>query len=35
MEIVTLFSGAKGEEAHNLYKEEDGNHMRLCFILLY
>ena len=30
-------SGVKGEEAHNLYKEEDGRNMGLCFetIILY
>ena len=26
MEVVDLMSGAKGEEAHHLYKEWDGSH---------
>ena len=26
MEVVPLMSGAKGEEAHQEYKEEDGSH---------
>ena len=30
MEVVALMSGAKGEEAHHLYKEEDGSHSGLC-----
>ena len=28
-------SGAKGEESHKLYKEEDGSHMRGFFGLLF
>ena len=31
MGVVPLMSGAKGEEAHQEYKEEDGNHYGLCF----
>ena len=26
IEVVPLMSGVKGEEAHHLYKEGDGNH---------
>ena len=32
MEVVPLMSGAKGEEAHHLYKEEDGSHISSCFV---
>ena len=35
MEVVTYLSGAKGKEAHNIYKEEDGSHMGLCFGLFF
>ena len=28
MEVVDLMSGAKGEEAHHLYKEGDDSHRR-------
>ena len=33
MEIVPLMSGAKGEEAHHLYKEVDGSHIQVMFML--
>ena len=37
MEVVSLMSGAKGEEAHQEYNEEDGNHYGyvLFFIWLW
>ena len=35
MEIVALMSGAKGEKAHQLYKEEDENHKSLCYDLMF
>ena len=28
--VETLMSGTQGEKAHIVYKEEDGNHMRLA-----
>ena len=35
MDIMALLSGAKGEEAHHLYKEEDGSHGSsfLCILI--
>ena len=35
MEVVVLMSGAKGEEAHHLYKEGDGSHRGHVFRLLF
>ena len=35
MEIVVLMSGAKGEEAHHLYKEEDDSHRGLCYVMIF
>ena len=35
MEIVALMSGAKGEEAHHLYKEEDGSHRSIFYVLIF
>ena len=35
MEVVALMSGAKGEEAHHLYKEGDGSHRRACYVLMF
>ena len=34
MEIVALMSGAKGEESHHLYKEEDGSHRSLGYVMI-
>ena len=34
MEVMPLMSGAKGEEAHHLYKEEDGSHRCIMFMFL-
>ena len=34
MEVVALMSGAKGEEAHHLYKEGDGNHRGYVLIII-
>ena len=31
MKVETLTSGTQGEKAHIVYKEEDGNHMRLAY----
>ena len=35
MEVMHLMSGAKGEEAHQEYKEEDGSHCGYFFRLLF
>ena len=39
MEVASLMTGAKGEEAHQAYKEGDGSHRRnydygLCINIL-
>ena len=34
MEVVALMSGAKGEEAHKEYKEEDGSHCDHHWIII-
>lgn len=31
MKMETLMSGIRGEEAHIVYKEEYGSHMRLAY----
>ena len=31
MIVETLMSGTQGEKAHIVYKEENGNHMGLCY----
>ena len=35
MEVVALMSGARGDEAHYLYKEEDGSHRSLFYDLMF
>ena len=34
MELETLMGGTQGEDAHKVYKEEDGSHLGLAWILL-
>ena len=34
MEVVALMSGAQGEEAHQEYKEGDGNHCGHDWIII-
>ena len=34
MEVMDLMSGAQGQEAHQAYKEGDGNHRIYVFIII-